>query len=231
MVTGVQRPATLGLVFGSRTANFRVRVSYSSGLVGGPIELESSIALANAPLFLRLSGDRDSWRITGAIDGVALADPYPGYFYSGPVYVGAVAAGEPRVETAELADYVALEDALDFVAEGRPSSLALDVSRHLGVGPTEELAWSAPAAELFREPLSISLRRDDAALAALVDRLVDEVRSGPREKREVPLRRLLGLRAPLAVERWRGLAAHPDPLVAERVRSILDYRAKVPRRR
>jgi hypothetical protein len=65
------------------------------------------------------------------------------------------------------------------------------------------------------------LRRDDAELVALVEELLAAVQDGPRAQRERPLARLLSLRTPIAVTRWRTLRDHPDPLVAERVRQTL----------
>lgn len=205
-------------MYGSRVANFRVRVSYSSGLVGGPIALESSIAFADRPFFVVISGDRDTWKISADIDGVPLADPYPHYFYSGPIFPAGFAAGEPRVETIELGQYVRLED---VVASGE---LTVTVARVLSIGATQEEAFAARPETLFTETLSIPLVRDEAALAALVDRLVDDVERGPPEKREPALSRLLALRTPIAVERWRRLATHREPMVAERVRGFLASR-------
>jgi len=207
-------------VFGSRVANFRLRVLYSSGLVGGPIALESSIAFADRPFFVVLSGDRDTWKVSADIDGVPLGDPYPDYFYSGPIFPAGFAAAEPRVEAIELGQYVRLED---VVASGE---LTVTAARVLSIGATQEEALSARPETLFKETLSIPLLRDDAALAALVDRLVDDVEHGPPEKREPALSRLTALRAPIAVERWRRLAMHREPMVAERVRGFLDSMAR-----
>jgi hypothetical protein len=205
-----------------------IRLSYTCGLVGGPIELESRIGTRGEPRYVRFSSDRRTWRISAEIDGVALADPAPAYFYSGPVVVAALTVDHPIVETASLGDHVALEDALDSVTDGDSARLTLQVARHLAPAATEEMAWQAPAAPaaLFPQELTIDLRRDDIELRALVDRLVEGVRHGPREERERPLRQLLTLRAPLAVERWSRLADHPEPLVAERVRSVLEQRRR-----
>jgi hypothetical protein len=68
---------------------------------------------------------------------------------------------------------------------------------------------------------TILLRRDDAKLDVLVEELVDKVFHGPREDRERPLALLLTLRAPPAINRWRALVDHADPVVAERVRQAL----------
>jgi hypothetical protein len=74
---------------------------------------------------------------------------------------------------------------------------------------------------LVEVQLAIELRRNDSQLAALVEQLIGEVRDGPPEKRERPLALLLSLRAPIAVDRWRALVTHPDPLVAERAKEAL----------
>src|SRR5262249_5530931 len=133
-----------------------------------------------------------------------------------------IAAGRPLRQPLVLNDFVRLEAALDLLEPGASGQLVVDCRRHVPLVAEERAALApVPDAPLVDVQLALELRRGDAQLAELVDRLIAQVRHGPREQRERPLRLLLSLRAPLAVDRWRTLVDHPDPLVSERVRESL----------
>jgi hypothetical protein len=68
--------------------------------------------------------------------------------------------------------------------------------------------------------LTFNLRRDDAALAALVARLFDEVMQRPPALRERPLALLLSMRS-AAHTQIDALTRHPDPSVAGRAHQVL----------
>ncbi|MDT7604488.1 MAG: hypothetical protein QOF61_2485 [Acidobacteriota bacterium] len=224
-----QNGGTRNLTFGEARARAGFRVAAASGLAGGPIELEFFAEIVGGGMrYLFVTADRARYRpgdfsFAATFDAKPLSDPFADVpDLGGPAGVVEIAAGRPWHQPLVLNQFVRLEDTLDLLAPGASGRLVIDCRRLLWLAADEDAAL-APAtdAPLVEVRLALELRRDDAQLAALVERFVAEVRDGPPEQRERPLKLLLSLRAPLAVERWRTLVDHPDPVVAGRVRQSL----------
>jgi hypothetical protein len=210
------------------------RVAYSSGLAGGPVELEFSVEITGpGTWYLLISADRMRHRphgftftatfATAAFEDVPLTDPMASLpNFGGPAGVVAITAGQPWRQLLLLNNFVRLEMTLDLLAPGAEGQLIVHCQRALPLARSEDAALMVTdAAPTVTTQLSLTLRRDDAELVALVEELLAAVQDGPAAQRERPLARLLSLRTPLAVTRWRTLRDHPDPLVAERVRQTL----------
>jgi hypothetical protein len=208
---------------------FGVEVIEASDLAGGPIALDLVLGIDGASRFAMVSGDRKEVAIRATFAGDPLDDPDPGYFYSGPCGVAELTPARPFRRRVEVGDHVRLEDALDRLEPGARGTLLVSCACPVPQARTKEEAWAAPRgdAQMLEATLSFELRRDDAQLAALVDRLIRDVRHGPAEAREWPLRMLLSMRAKAAVERWERLVDHPSKQVSDRVRQTLSYRSVV----
>ncbi len=201
------------------------RLLEASDVAGGPIELEFSLEVPGpAPCFLLVAGERQTGRpggfsfVTTFADEV-LADPCAGVpDLGGPAGVVEIAPGRPWRQPILLNEFVRLETVWNRLRPGESDRLTVVCRRALSLGLDRSSALHSstelPSVETL---LEFELRRDEARLIALVDQLMAEVISGKPEQRERPLRSLLSLRVPLAVDRWRQLVNHPDPLVAQRV--------------
>jgi hypothetical protein len=205
------------------------RITYASEVAGGPIELEFFTEITgHGPRYLFISADRmrhrpSEFSFNATFADVPLADPLAGVpNMGGPAGVVEIADGRPWRQLLILNQFVCLEDTLRLLEPGISGQLIVICRRMLSLAADEQAALRpAHNAPLVEEKLAIELRRDDAQLAVLVERLIAEVRDGPPEKRERPLALLLSLRAPMAVDRWRTLVNDADPLVSERVRQSL----------
>jgi hypothetical protein len=211
---------------GDLTARVGFRVAHNSGLAGGPVELEFQVSVAGArPLALLVSGDRARRRpgdfvFTARIGDHVLTDPLAALpDLGGPAGVLEVATGAPYRQTLLLNDFVTLESTRDDLAPGETGRVVVTCVRAVPLAPDEESLFApeveSPLAEVV---LSVDLRRDDPDLVELVDDHLAQVVDGPVEHRERSLGILLALRSPVAVERWRVLADHPDEAVSERAR-------------
>ncbi len=206
-------------------------VASSNRIAGGPIELEFSISVLgkrSRPLCLMVGGDRARRRLRGVgcaatFDGVALKDPYGDLpFTGGPVSALEIPTGESRSQRFLLNDFLALEKTRELLEPGAAGQLFLTCRRAVPLAFNKELVFDPKTkVEVVEVELALELRRDDDALVALVEELIRQVRNGPAETRSQTVSTLLSLRAPPAKERWRTLADHPDPGIAERVRSAL----------
>jgi hypothetical protein len=219
----------VNLVFGEIRVLAGFTIANASEYAGGPIELEffAEITGHSSRYFLIL-GDRMRQRpadfsFAATFAGVPLADPSVDLpDFGGPGGVIEIAAGRPLRQPLVLNEFVRLETALDLLKPGGSGQLVVACRRLLPLAADEQAAFALVSdAPLVEVQLALDLRRDDAQLAALVDRLIAEVRHGPQEQRERPLSLLVAMRNPAAVVRWRTLVNHPDPLVFERVRDSL----------
>jgi len=199
-------------------------------LAGAPIGLTFSIELEGAErLYLAIAGDRARQRPAGfvfvaTLEGVAapLIDPAHGLpDLGGPLGLVEVGADAPWRQPLLLNQFVALEDSRRPIAPGERRLLHLLCRRSLALGPSEAIALDSAEPVAVELSLSFALERDDAALAALADRLARTVDEGPIEQREAALLRLLGMRA-AAREPLRALTRHRQFSVAERARLALD---------
>ena len=198
-------------------------------LAGGPVEVEFFIDNAGArALHLFVNGDRarqrpGSFSFVATMAGVTLPDPYKDVAWEGgPATVVTVEPTKVYRQTLVVNQFVRLENSLDLLEPGASGQLVVACRRPLPLTADHQASLTpAGDAPLVEVRLEFELRRDDAQLSALVDKLVDEVRHGPREYRERPLALLLTLRAPVAIVRWRALMDHADPVVGQRVRQAL----------
>jgi hypothetical protein len=204
-----------------------------SPLAGGPIELELTVeAPAEGAIYVMFSGDRMRMRsgdlaFAASCGGAVLADPkgdLPNL--GGPSTLVAVRPGTPHRRTLLLNDFVRLEDALDVVPPDTSAELFVTCVWSPRLAADERA--SSGLGDPLRVEMSVTLaiRRDDDALVALVDRLVDHVFHGEPGVRVRSLELVSSLRAPIAVARWRALAAHPDASVGASVAPALHFAAR-----
>ena len=205
------------------------RFAAASDVAGGPIEVEFYVESSGpAARYLLVSGDRmrqrpGGFQFTATLNDNALGDPFGGVpDMGGPGGVVEIGPSRPWHQTLVLNQFVRLEAALGMLRPGASGQLKVHCRRPVRLTANKDEALAASErAPVVEAGLQRKIVRDDARLKALVDGLMDQIRDEPREQRERPLSLLLSLRAPLAVERWRALEKHPDPLVFERVKTAL----------
>ena len=215
----------INLILGELQVHAGFHITSASEFAGGPIELEFFVEVAGPGSgYFLISSDAD-FSFAATFAGVPLADPFANApDMGGPASVIEIATGRPWHQPLVLNQFVRLEDTINLLKPSASGQLVVDCRRSLLLAADEQAALAREdAAPLVQVQLAIELRRDDAQFVALVDRLIAEVRDGPPEQRERPLGFLLSLRAPAAIDKWRTLVNHPDPLVAERVRQSLWY--------
>lgn len=217
------------LVFDEAHVRSGFRVAAASEFAGGPIELEYFAEISgDSSLYLLITGDRmrrspGGFSFDATLAGVPLTDPFPNVpDMGGPASVIEIAASRPWRQPLILNEFARLEDTLNLLEPGASGQLMVACRRRLPLAAHKGAAF-VPQSDtpIVEVQLALELRRNDSQLAALVEQLIAEVRDGPPEQRERPLALLLSLRAPIAVDRWRTLVNHPDPLVAERVKEAL----------
>jgi hypothetical protein len=215
--------------------DLRVRAGFRSssltGLAGGPLEIqffvEASAVITVAVGANRLIQRPDFFRFAAELDGRPIDDPFAGSTdLGGPATTVSVGPASPFTQWLIVNQFLRLEQARERVAPGEVGRLHLRGGRPLPLAKTPAEAFDRSGASEFDVSQDLELRRDDAQLVSLIDQLVDEVRAG-RERREHALALLLTLRAPPAVRRWRTLQAHPDAVVAERVRHALSVADRI----
>jgi hypothetical protein len=196
-------------------------------LAGGPVELEFFVeSVGERPLQLAVSGDRMRQRpgqfdFVAIFEGSPLEDPMAAMAYmGGPVGVVQVSAGNPWHQPLVLNQFVCLDETPGRLAPGARGRLDLSCRRPLALAATESAALSPHEAPDAAIDLAFYLRRDDEALIALAERLVQEVMQGPLASRERPLALLLSMRA-AAHAQIEALTRHHDPSVANRARQVL----------
>ena len=195
-------------------------------VAGGPLDVQFFVE-ATQPIVVAVASDRtrlrpDFFHFSAHLDGVEIDDPFGSYAsLGGPGSVVPVQPGSPWRQWLIVNQFLRLERAMEVVAAGAVGRLRLRGGRPLPMTTDTAEAFRRGGVPEIDVTETILLRRDDARLASFIDQLIDEVRHGPPERREWPLVLLLSLRAPAAVERWRALVDHADPVVGERVRQAL----------
>ena len=220
---------TVELHAGDLSIRVGLRAVTPHALAAGPIELEFvAAATGERPLFLLVGGDRTRRRPGGftfeaEFGELVFHDPLAELpDFGGPAGVVEVGPGERHQQTLLLNDFLNLESMREVLAPDESGRLHLICRRSVPLASNEaELFASQTRTAVVEVPLAVDLHRDDEALVALVQDLLDQVVHGTASARERPLGMLLSLRAPLAVERWRALADHPDPTIGERARWAL----------
>jgi hypothetical protein len=214
---------------GGSRARAGFRFTDASDVAGGPIEVEFFVEVTDPRVrYLLVTGDRmrqrpGGFQFVASFEGTALDDPYGAVpDMGGPAGVVEVGASRPWRQPLILNQFIRLEAVTGLLPPGASGRLKVECRRpvRLAAGRDEALASTAKAT-LVEVTLGLKLVRDDARLAVLVKQLIAQVRDGPRDRRESALALLVTLRAPMAVEQWRVLENHPDPLVARRVQSAL----------
>jgi hypothetical protein len=203
------------------------RVTTAGPLAGGPVELQFFVQSPGpVPLRLVVSGDRARQRpgkfsFEATFEGVPLEDPMAGLVdVGGPAGVVAVSADRPWQQPLVLNEFVRLERAPTHIAAGASGRLTLRCRRAMALAATDAAAFASRPPRVVLIDLAVDLRRDDAELAALTGRLLDEVVNGPPAARERPLALLLSLRS-IAHAQIEALTGHPDPVVAARANQAL----------
>jgi hypothetical protein len=214
---------------GGSRARAGFRFGETSDVAGCPIEVEFFVEATGPQVrYLLVTGDRmrhrpGGFQFAASFEGKALDDPYGAVpDMGGPGGVVEVGALRPWRQPLILNQFIRLEAVTGLLPPGASGRLRVECGRTIRLAASKEEALaSGGGAPLVKVTLGLKLFRDDARLAALVERLIEQVRDGPPDQRERPLALLLALRAPVAVERWRTLENHPDPLVARRVQIAL----------
>jgi len=206
------------------------RVITAELLAGAPLEIKFFVEnLGPLPLKMAVSGDSlrqrpGQFRFTASFNGLSLEDdpltdePYPG----GPAGLVRLSIDQPWNQTLILNQFVRLEQTIGQLEQGASGRLDLSCRRPLALAATDTGALSDNAAVFIAVNLNLDLRRDDAALAALAARLLDEVLHMPQALRERPLSLLLSMRS-AARTQIEALSHHPDASVA--ARALLAARA------
>ena len=138
----------------------------------------------------------------------------------GPVGVVTVSTNSPWQQHLLLNEFVRLERTPALLAPGASGRLVLRCRRPIALAATDAAALSPHEPQTIVVDLAFDLRSDDAAVAALVDRLFDEVTHGPASVPERSLSLLLSLRS-TAQAQIKTLTRHTDPSVANRARQVL----------
>jgi len=206
----------------------RVRAGFNVApgelLAGGPVELEFYVeSYGPAPLHLAIAGERATQRpgyfaFDATFEGASLADPKAAAgSLGGPATTVIVATGRPWRQALLLNQFLRLEDTPVRLAPGAAGRLDLACHRLLPLAATDNDAFASQGAPSVQVVLGLDLRRDDAALEALIARLFAAVMEGPPAEREPSLAQLLSLRS-LSRSQIDALTRHPDPAVAGRAR-------------
>jgi hypothetical protein len=220
--------ARIELTSGGITVRAGFRIITAEPLAGAPVELEFFIeSLGSAPLLVAAGVSRAAQRpdrvlLAATFEGVALDDPWREIPESGgPLRFLQVATGTPLRQPLLLNDFVRLEETVARLADGEAGRLDVTCRRPLPLADSEAATLMTEDAPVVANDLVCTLRRDDAALAALATALLREVVQGPPELRERPLTQLLSMRG-AAREEIVALLAHPDPAVADRARRVVE---------
>ena len=215
------------------------RAATAEELAGGPLEVEAFVDNTGAaPLYLALAGEGSRLRparfsFAATVEGldVELDDPEAGApDAGGPATVVAVPPGESRSQSLLVNEFLRLEKLSQALGPGEARALTLRCRRPMPLAVTEAQAFRVgPSTPEVDVTLTLSVRRDDRALEALVAGLA--ARSGvewtavPSPDRERAIVRLAALRHPGAAAALRSLQRHGDPAVrryAERALRALE---------
>jgi hypothetical protein len=240
MANGGDRDSQLALedwadvAAGGVAARVGLRTNDTEALAGGPLPVDLVVEVgAGAPIYVAVGGDSAAGRpafvsFSATLRGkdVAIDDPAAGVYIGGPVSAIEVAPGAPLVQRLLLNDYLRLERALDALAPGERGLLEIGCRRQLMLGAEARQALAPQGgATLVQQRLLVALRRDDAALAGLIERLAkalrDEWNVYAASRQAASLAQLVALRLPAAAGALRSLEQHPDPVVRAAVQRAL----------
>jgi hypothetical protein len=221
------REGAVNLAAGDISVRAGFRVVTGELLAGGPVELAFFVeSLGLCPLQLAVSGDRMRQRpgqfsFAAMFEGSPLGDPMAAVPYmGGPEGVVEISTRSPWDQPLLLNQFIRLEHTLGRLVQGATGRIDLACRRPLPLAATDAAALSLDGAPIAVVDLAFDLRRDDAALAALVARAFDEVMQGPLALRERSLALLLSMRT-VAHAQIDALTRHPDPSVAGRARHAI----------
>jgi len=218
------------------TAGFRTHDA--EVLAGGPLKVEFFVENDNAaPLYLSVRGDRARLRqanfsFAAAVEGkeVNLDDPAAKTMDLGGLGTAAkIETGAPYRRMLLVNEFVRLEKLVAALTSGEVVMLRLRCQSPLQLaGSIEQVFKSRAEGRVADVALTIHVRRDDAALEALIARLAAEIdanRTGAvSAERELAIAELGALRHPAAVPYLQNLSNHPDPVVqiyAQRTLAIM----------
>lgn len=197
-------------------------------LAGGPLSLTVTVSLRDgAPGRLIASSARSTGRSREytfhgtLVGGTTLRDPYADALELGGVQTAQdLQIDIPVVQHVLVNQFLTLEDALAEIDDGDSVELLLQARRQLQFEdrPADGPPDAGPVADL-----SLTLHRDDAALAAFYHRTAEAVLGAAQADpaREQRVVQLCTARNHLAAPALTELARHPDPSVADRARRAL----------
>lgn len=218
------REGAVDVAAGNVSARAGFRVITHELLAGGPVELEFFLEnRKSAPFRITVRGDRARSRpgqfaFTALFEGAPIVDPAaqtPNL--GGPAGIVEVSADAPWRQPLLLNEFLRLEDTSERLDPGAAGVLDLTCRRPLDLADGPEAGLEAPDLTIR---LALPLRRDDAALSALVSALYQEILEGQSPGREHSLGLLLSLRS-RACEPIVALAHHANASIAERAQMAL----------
>ena len=197
-----------------------IRSTTDPVLAGGPLEIEMTISLrGERPAYLAVGADRtrrrpQGIRLDAALEGseVRVGDPSGSLpNLGGPLGVAELTPQAPLRQVLLANAFLTLERLRPALEPGAPGVIRLGCTRELRLASDRDRAPSAPALPAPRLELRIPVRRDDAALADLFDRLAGEAAAtvdiGARER---AINILANARDPAAATRLEALASSSD---------------------
>ena len=170
-------------VFGELRAS--LQAVEPSALAGGPIELELTVeAPSERAVYVMFSGDRMRMRtgdfaFAASCTGAVLGDPkgdLPNL--GGPSSLLAVRPGTPHRRLLLLNEFARLEDTLGVIPPDGTAELLVTCLWSPQLAADEDASSGLGDPLRVDMSLALAIRRDDVALVALVDRLVDDVFHG-----------------------------------------------------
>jgi hypothetical protein len=211
------------------------RVLQDDALAGGPLSIEFVVEnTGTQPAYFFTATDRsrlrpDNFTLQAGVQGsdVVLTDPLANVPYlGGPGGVLEVEPGAQIKQRLLVNNFVTLEQTRDVLAPGEASTVWIRGLRTLALTATEDQALQGGGETAqIDATLSIPIRRDDAALEALVASLADSIRADQSTnvsaQREQTIGELVALRLPMVVPQLESLKDHPDPAVKMYVQRAL----------
>ncbi len=218
-----KREGSVGVATEDISARASFRVVTSDLLAGGPVELEFLLEnLKTTPFQITVSGDRARSRpgqfsFAASFEGIVLEDPAVGMPYlGGPAGIVEVSIDKPWRQPLLLNEFLRLERTVEQLKPGAVGRLDLTCHRPIDL-------LSGGEESILTINLAFLLRRDDAALAALVSDLYHKIMQGPPSLRERSITLLLSLRS-AAHDQIEALSRHADAAIAERAQANLNFR-------
>lgn len=204
-------------------------------LAGGPLEIEFFVEnIGQIHFSIACGTDRAKLRpaffsFTATLDGsdINLDDPAARIpELGGPASVIRVEAGASYSQALLVNEFIRLEKVNTVMQPGEVRTLYVHCPRPLPLARTQQQAFqtvnNVPRVDVT---LTVRVRRDDAALDALVARLAEAVRADwnvpVAPSRTQAISQLVALRTPVALPYLKALANHPDPEVWIRVQRAL----------